>query len=160
MAAYNSYNGISITVYPMLKDITVNEWGQDGIICTDGGAYRLLIQAHKYYPDFYTAAAGVLRAGINQFLDNYREGVYGAIANGYMTEQTIDSVIRGNFRVMIKLGLLDPPEMVPFHKIGIEDTLEPWLKEEHKQAVRKVTRKTIVLLKKENHILPIDKNKI
>src|SRR3972149_9787989 len=90
MAAYNSYNGIPCTVHPMLKDITVNEWGQDGIICTDGGAYRLLIQAHKYYPDFYTAAVGVLRAGINQFLDNYREGVYGAIANGYMTEQTID----------------------------------------------------------------------
>jgi beta-glucosidase len=39
MAAYNSYNGIPCTVHPMLKNITVNQWGQNGIICTDGGAY-------------------------------------------------------------------------------------------------------------------------
>ena len=104
MAAYNSYNGIPMTVHPILKDITVKEWGQDGIICTDGGAFRLLITDHKYYPDRNKGAAAVLRAGINQFLDRYLDGVYGAIANGYMTEATIDSVIKGNFRVMIKLG--------------------------------------------------------
>ena len=38
MAAYNAYNGIPCTVHPILKDITVKEWGLDGIICTDAGA--------------------------------------------------------------------------------------------------------------------------
>jgi beta-glucosidase len=41
MTAYNSYNGIPCTVHPMLKSITIDQWGQNGIICTDGGAYRL-----------------------------------------------------------------------------------------------------------------------
>jgi beta-glucosidase len=157
MAAYNSYNGIPCTVHPILKDVTVKEWGQDGIICTDGGAYGLLVSDHKYYPDLNKAAAACLRAGINQFLDRYREGVYGAIANGYMTEATIDSVLKGNFRVMIKLGLLDPPEMVPYSSIGVSDTLEPWLSEKHKTAAREVTQKTIVLLKNSGDTLPLNK---
>lgn len=160
MAAYNSYNGIPCTVHPILKEVTVKEWGQDGIICTDGGAYGLLVTDHKYYPDLNKAAAGCLRAGINQFLDRYREGVYGAMANGYMTEATIDSVIKGNFRVMIKLGLLDPPEMVPYSGIGVSDTLEPWLGEWHKTAAREVTQKTMVLLKNSNNTLPLDKSKL
>ncbi len=160
MAAYNSYNGLPCTVHPILKDITVKEWGQDGIICTDGGAFGLLVTDHKYYPDLNKAAAACLRAGINQFLDRYREGVYGAIANGYMSEATIDSVIKGNFRVMIMLGLLDPPEMVPYSKIGVSDTSEPWLSEKHKTAAREVTQKTIVLLKNSNNTLPLDKSKL
>ncbi len=161
MAAYNAYNGIPCTVHPMLKDITVNEWGQNGIICTDGGGLGLLVTAHKYYPDLSQASAACMKAGISQFLDRkFKEGVYGAIANEYITETEIDIVLRGSFRVMIKLGLLDPPEMVPYSKIGIEDTIEPWLKEEHKTAAREVTQKTIVLLKNLNNILPLDKNKI
>jgi len=37
MAAYNAYNGIPCTAHPILNDITIEEWGLDGIICTDGG---------------------------------------------------------------------------------------------------------------------------
>ena len=37
MAAYNAHNGIPCMVNPMLKQIAIDEWGQDGIICTDGG---------------------------------------------------------------------------------------------------------------------------
>ncbi len=160
MAAYNSYNGIPCTVHPMLKNITVDEWGQNGIICTDGGAYRLLVSAHKYYPDLYHAAEGCLKAGINQFLDNYKEGVYGALANGYIRESDIDSALKGTFRVMIKLGLLDPPEMVPYNKIGVTDTIEPWLTEKHRKTALEVTRKTIVLLKNDKQLLPLNTRKI
>lgn len=160
MAAYNSYNGIPCTVHPMLKNITVDEWGQNGIICTDGGAYRLLVTAHKYYPDLYHAAEGCLKAGINQFLDNYKEGVYGALANGYIRESDIDTALKGTFRVMIKLGLFDPPEMVPYNKIGITDTIEPWLTEKHRKTALEVTRKTIVLLKNDKQLLPLNTGKI
>lgn len=160
MAAYNAYNGIPMTVHPMLKEMAVNEWGQNGIICTDGGAFRLLLNAHKYYPDPYKGAAAVVKAGINQFLDNYREGIYGALANGYLKEEDLDAVLRGDFRVMIKLGLLDPPEQVPYSKIGVTDTQEPWLTDKNKETVREVTRKTIVLLKNEKNTLPLDENKI
>lgn len=159
MTAYNSYNGIPCIVHPILNDITVNEWGQDGIICTDGGAFRLLQSAHKFYPDKYIAAGACLKSGINQFLDDYRGGVDTALLKGYLTEPAIDSVLRGVYRVMIKLGQLDPAEMVPYKFIGITDTIEPWLTEKHRKAALEVTKKSIVLLKNENNFLPLDKSK-
>jgi beta-glucosidase len=160
MAAYNSYNGIPCTVHPMLKNIATNQWGQNGIICTDGGAYKLLLSAHKYYPDKYIAAAACLDAGINQFLDDYREGIYGAIANNYLNEAIIDTVLKGVYRVMIKLGQLDPPELVPYQSIGVTDTIEPWNKNAHRQAALEITRKSIVLLKNSNNALPLKKDKL
>lgn len=161
MTAYNAYNGIPMTVHPILKDITVKEWGLDGIICTDGGAFALLMNAHKYYPDADKAAAGCIKAGINQFLDRvYPAGTKGALAKNYITEASLDSVLKGNFRIMIKLGLLDPPEMVPYSSIGISDTIPPWLTKENQLAAREVTQKTIVLLKNSKNLLPLDKGKI
>lgn len=160
MAAYNGYNGIPLTVHPVLKEITVEEWGQNGIICTDGGAFQMLVTAHKHYPDLNLAAEGCLKAGINQFLDDYREGVYGALANGYLTEEDLDEVLRGVFRVMIKLGQLDPDEMVPYKSIGVTDTIDPWETKEHQQAALEVTQKSIVLLKNEKNTLPLDRNKV
>ncbi|WP_029034430.1 glycoside hydrolase family 3 C-terminal domain-containing protein [Salinimicrobium terrae] len=163
MAAYNKVNGIPATVHPMLKKITVNEWGQNGIICTDGGAFKLLLSDHKYYEDKYLGAAAVIKAGINQFLDEYTEAVYGAIANGYLSEADIDEVIRGNYRVMLKLGMLDPAENNLFTKIGTgKDTIDPWTTEQHKQLSLEATRKSIVLLKNDpkQNLLPLNKNRI
>lgn len=160
MAAYNAYNNVPMTIHPVLKNITVNEWGQNGIICTDGGAYQMLVTAHKYYPDLYKAAEGCLKAGINQFLDDYREGVYGALANGYLNEADLDNVLRGVFRVMIKLGQLDPDEMVPYKKIGAAGKPDPCTLERHKKIALEVTQKSIVLLKNEKQTLPLQKKNI
>jgi beta-glucosidase len=155
MAAYNAYNGVPCTVHPMLKEITVKEWGQDGIICTDGGAFRLLMTDHKYYPDLEMAAVAVIRSGINQFLDRYREAVEGAVDRGWLAETDLDAVLRGVFRVMIKLGLLDPPDRVPYSEIGTEPEL-PWESEVHKAFARLITQKSVVLLKNAANLLPLD----
>ncbi len=158
MAAYNRYNGIPATVHPMLKEITMKEWGVNGIICTDGGAYQMLVNAHRYYPDLNKAAAACIKAGINQFLDKYEAGIKGAIANGDLTEKEIDEVIRGNFRVMIKLGMLDPVAKNPYAEIGVKDTIAPWTTVKHQDAAKLITKKSIVLLKNENRILPLKSN--
>jgi beta-glucosidase len=158
MAAYNKYNGIPMMVHPVLKNITVREWNQNGIICTDGGAMRLLWTAHKYYTDSAWAAAEAVKAGINQFLDRYSGSIHKALEEGILNEKDIDKVIRGVFRVMIKLGLLDPPSMVPY--TSIKDGEEPWLSEKNKKLVREVTRESIVLLKNSNDFLPLEKSKI
>ena len=160
MASYNAYNGIPMAVNPVLKEITVKKWEQNGIICTDGGAFQMLVNSHHYYPDLYTAAAGCIHAGINQFLDDYKLGVYGALANGYINENDIDNVLYGVFRVMIKLGQLDPDEMVLYKKIGVTDTIKPWTKNENKQIALEVTQKTIVLLKNDKNFLPLKKENI
>jgi beta-glucosidase len=158
MASYNKYNGIPMMVHPILKEIAVNEWGQDGIMCTDGGAMKLLWTEHKYYSDSTWASAAGVKAGINQFLDNYRGSIKRALQNGILKEEEIDKAIRGVFRVTIKLGLLDPPSMVPY--TSIKDGEEPWHTEKNKNLVREVTQKSIVLLKNENDFLPLDKNKM
>lgn len=158
MAAYNRVNGIPQTVNPMLKNLTINEWGQNGIICTDGGAYKMLVNAHKFFPGFEEAAAACIKAGINQFLDSYQDGVKGALRKGLLQESDIDNVLKGVFRVMIKLGQLDPPEMVSYTKI--KDGPEPWLSEKHKSFAKLITQKSVVLLKNRGNLLPLNKNSL
>ena len=159
MAAYNAMNGVPMTVNPVLQKITREQWGQDGIICTDAGAMKNLVTSHKYYPDFETAAAESVKAGIGQFLDDYREPVRGALKRGLLTEADIDRALRGNFKVMIRLGLLDPPSRVPYSAIG-KESIEPWATEKHKALALLVTQKSIVLLKNSANLLPLDKKSL
>ncbi|WP_211480935.1 glycoside hydrolase family 3 C-terminal domain-containing protein [Arcticibacter eurypsychrophilus] len=158
MAAYNRINGIPAAVNPILKDITVKEWGQNGIICTDGGAYQMLVNAHHYFPTLEEAAAACVKAGINQFLDDYEVGIKGALELKILTEKDIDQVLKGVFRVMIKLGQLDPKEIVSYAQI--KDGPEPWLSEKNKSFARLITQKSVVLLKNSKSLLPLDVNKI
>lgn len=160
MAAYNAVNGTPAHVHPMLRDIVMNEWGVDGIICTDGGGLRLLVTQHKAFPDLATAAAACVKAGINHFLDRHKEPVTEAITRGLLTEADLDAALRGLFRVSIKLGLLDPPEMVPYAKIGAPGDPEPWTQPATRELVREVTRKSIVLLKNSAGLLPLDSDKL
>ena len=159
MAAYNAVNKVPMTVNPVMQKITRDEWGQDGIICTDAGAMRNLVTAHKYYNDFETAAAETIKAGIGQFLDDYRDATRGALKKGILTEADIDRALRGTFRVMIRLGLLDPPARVPYASIG-KETTDPWLTDKHKALALLATQKSIVLLKNSANTLPLDRKSL
>ena len=159
MAAYNKYNGIPCTVHPMLENITVDEWGQDGIICTDGGAFTHLVNSHKYYDNFPEAAAECIKAGITVFLDDYKSALREALDQGLVTEEEIDEAVRSNLRVMMRLGLLDNSPENPYDSIGIDDTTEPWTKQEAKDLARKATVKSIVLLKNDG-LLPFNREEL
>lgn len=156
MAAYNAHGGTPCTVHPMLRDITVREWGQDGIICTDGGAFTMLVTQHRRYPDKVAAVAPVLRAGINQFLDKYADELRAALEQGAVTEADLDACLRGVYRVMLRLGLLDPAERVPQARIGRDGEPAPWLSQANWDLVREVTRRSVVLLKNDAALLPLD----
>ena len=159
MASYNCWNGIPMCVHPCLEGVTRQEWGNNGIICTDGGAYSLLVNAHHYYSDMPTAAAAVVKAGTSQFLDRYQPYLKEALEKGLLTEADIDKVIRGNIYVALKLGLLD--DGCPYATIGRDSTaLPPYEREEVRQFVREVTAKSIVLLKNEAQTLPIDTKRV
>ena len=160
MAAYNKYNGIPCAVHPVLKEVTVNEWGQNGIIATDGGAYRLLVTHHEHYENLQDAAIACIRSGITMFLDDYKEPLKEAIDKGMLAVTEIDQAIRGTLRVMLKLGLLDNSEANPYSQIGKADTIDLWTKPEAKQLAREATVKSIVLLKNEHQTLPINKEKV
>ncbi|MCB0608393.1 MAG: glycoside hydrolase family 3 C-terminal domain-containing protein, partial [Lewinella sp.] len=160
MAAYNKYNGIPCTVHPMLKDVTVKDWGQNGIICTDGGAFQRLVNDHKYYPDLTEAAAACIHSGITMFLDFYKPHVQAALDKGLLKEADIEQAIRGNLRVMLKLGLADDNPANPYANIGVADTIRPWTKPEAAALARKATRESVVLMKNDGRLLPIQKGKV
>jgi beta-glucosidase len=154
MAAYNSWNGTPMAVNPILKSMTVAEWHEDGIICTDGGAMTQLVTTHEAFSSLDAAAATAVRAGINQFLDRQRQPVRDALQHNLLSEADIDSALRGVYRVMIRLGLLDPPDRVPYSVVPAE---EPWLSEAHRAAARWATQKSIVLLKNSRATLPLNR---
>ncbi len=159
MAAYNKYNGIPCTVHPILKNVTVAEWGQNGIICTDGGGFKRLIDSHHYYPNLTEAAAASIKAGITMFLDQYKPSLQEALKKGMLSEKEIDEAVRGNLRVMLKLGLMDSGSDNPYASIGVEDAVRPWTKPEASALARKATVKSIVLMKNDG-LLPLKKEKL
>jgi len=160
MAAYNKYNGIPCTVNPVLRDVTMKDWGLRGIISTDGGAFKQLITTQAYYSSLPVAAAECIKAGITMFLDDFRPSLKEALEKGLVTEKEIENAIYGNFRVLLKLGLLDNSPQNPYIDIGIIDTIAPWTKQQARDLVRKATLKSIVLLKNENLLLPLHKEEI
>jgi beta-glucosidase len=160
MAAYNKYNGIPCTVSPVLRNVTMHDWGLRGIISTDGGAFKQLLTTHAYYPSLPVAAAACIKAGITMFLDDYRSSVKEALEKGLISEKEIEDAIYGNFRILLKLGLLDNSPQNPYQSIGVTDTIAPWTRKKAGELVRKSTVESIVLLKNEKMILPLTKGKI
>lgn len=160
MAAYNKYNGIPCTVHPVLRNVTMNDWGLRGIISTDGGAFKQLLTTHAYFQSLPVAAAECLKAGITMFLDDYRSSVKEALDKELVNEKDIEEAIYGNLKVILKLGLLDNSPRNPYTGIGVSDTVAPWAKKEAGELVRKATQKSIVLLKNEGMLLPLQQDKI
>ena len=162
MTSYNEWNHVPCTVQPVIRNIAINEWGVDGVICTDGGAAANLTQPDRqhYYTTATQAAVGEVTAGINQFLDNtFAAGTRSAVQQNLLTEAELDRNIKGTLRVFIRLGLLDPPSDNPYARIGAAGEPEPWLSENHKAIARLATQKSIVLLKNAHDFLPLDKAK-
>jgi beta-glucosidase len=159
MASYNSWNGTPMTIHPVLKDVMVKEWGNNGIICTDGGALGLLITAHKSFPDKEHGSAAAVKAGINRFLDTYAPDLTRALKEGLLTEADMDASLENMLRVHLRLGELDPPGIGPYANIGrnSKGELPPWDRRSSRELVRQATDESIVLLKNENNTLPLDR---
>ncbi len=162
MASYNSWNGTPMMIHPVLKSVVIDEWKNDGLICTDGGALGLLITDHKSFPDKERGAAAAVKAGINRFLDQYKPDLEKALKDGLLSEADMDASLKNLLRLHIRLGELDPPEADPYAKIGRESQGEipPWDRASSRRLVRQATDESIVLLKNENNTLPLDREKL
>ena len=158
MASYNAVNKIPDTVSPFIRDIVEKEWKFDGMVCTDAGSLPNLTRQFHYYPDPTAAVAGCVKAGITVFLDRYAEPLKDALEKKLLTEADVERNIRGNIRMRMRLGEFDPPEMVPYSKISGSE--EPWYGEANKALARRVTQESIVLLKNNDDLLPLDKSKL
>ena len=157
MASYNAWNGTAMAVNPILKSIVREQWGVE-VISSDGGAVHLLVDPRHLFPDQKAAVVACLKAGVNQFLDRYQDETKAALKDGEVTEAEIDALLRPKFRITIRLGLLDPPEMVPYSKI--KDAPEPWNTERDRAVSKQMALESVVLLKNENSFLPLKKDVI
>ena len=157
MASYNAWNGTAMAINPILRSILMDKWGVD-VISSDGGAVTLLVNPRHLFPNQEAAVVACIKAGINQFLDRYRDEVKAALQDGSLKESDIDSALRPKFWIELKLGLLDPPEMVPYTKI--KDSPLPWDTDRDRAASQKIALESVVLLKNQDGLLPLDKKKI
>ena len=157
MASYNAWNGTTMAINPILRSIVIDKWGVD-VISSDGGAVKLLVNPRHIFPNQEAAVVACLKAGINQFLDRYQDELKAALKDGSITEADIDDALRRKFRITIKLGLLDPPEMVPY--TSIKDSPEPWDTDRDRAVSQKIALESVVLLKNQDNFLPLDKKKI
>ncbi len=161
MASYNAWNHVPMTVNPVIHDVVVKQWGADGIFSSDATAVEQMASNHKYYPDPQAALAGAIKAGVGQiltFVPDLKGRVQQAIKANLLTEADIDNALRGKFRTVIWLGLLDPPTHNPYIAIGAAGDPEPWNTAAHKDLALEVARKSVVLLKNTGSVLPLDRS--
>lgn len=125
---------------------------------SDGGAVTDLVTQHKRFATQEEAVVACLRADINQFLDKYKDETKAALKDGSITEAQIDALLRPKFRITLKLGLLDPPEMVPYSPI--KDSPEPWNTGKDRDMSKKMALESVVLLKNANGFLPLRKGSV
>jgi beta-glucosidase len=157
MESYNAWNGIPMTTHPIVASL-IREWGVNGIISTDAGGMKYMVSNHKYYKTLKEAVAGAVKIGTNQFLDQYQEPLKEALKENLVSGRDIDEALRGKFRTVIRLGLLDPPQMVSYSTIG--EGPKPWETEANKGVARAIARESVVLLKNSGNFLPLNKEKI
>jgi beta-glucosidase len=156
MTSYNAVNGVPATCSPVIKSVVIGEWGFDGMICTDADAMQATYQSYKYFPSLEAAAAGVVKAGTAVMLSGNAAAMQQAYTDGLLTTADMDAALRGNFRMRFRLGEFDPTS--PYSTVDGNST--PWTSDSAKALARLVTQKSIVLLKNDGNLLPLNKSTV
>jgi len=157
MASYNAWNGTPMAINPVLRDIVIKQWGVN-VVSSDGGAVKLLVTAHKSFATQKQAVVATLKAGINQYLDTYKDEMHEAVKDGSVTQADLDEALRRKFSTTLKLGLLDPPERVSYS--AIHDGPAPWDGEKDQAVSKRMALESIVLLKNAGNALPLRKERL
>lgn len=157
MSSYNGLNGMpNVENQFLLTDVLRDEWKFNGFVVPDSGAVRNLVTAHKKYTTLEEAAAKTILAGSDLDDGTYAQVLPKAVEEGLLSENDINQSLRRVLAVRFKLGEFDPPEMVPFNKLG-PDVIDS---QTHRQLALRQAQESIVLLTNNNNFLPLDKAKI
>ncbi|MEI9905702.1 MAG: glycoside hydrolase family 3 N-terminal domain-containing protein [Asticcacaulis sp.] len=95
MASYNAWNGTPMTINPVLQSVVNGQWDAD-VISSDGGAVTNLVKWHKVFPNQEQAVAASLKAGINQYLDTYKDEMHAALKDGLVSEAISTAGLRAS----------------------------------------------------------------
>ena len=154
MCAYNRVAGEPACGSSELQQtILRDEWGFDGYIVSDCGAIRDIHKYHKVVETPAEAAAMGIAKGTDLNCGKTYENLGEAVRLGLLQEEQLDTSLKRLFRARFKLGMFDSPEGNPWASIpiGIVDS------KEHQALALEAARKSMVLLKNEDGILPLDR---
>jgi beta-glucosidase len=160
MCAYNAINGQPACANEFLLQHTLRgAWNFQGYVVSDCDAVRDIFNGHHYRPTQAQSSAISMERGMDNecadfFMPTTDDRDYhpfiDAVQQGYLPESAIDTALVRLFTARIKLGMFDPPEMVPYTKID-EKELDS---AEHRDLARKLANESMVLLKNDG-VLPL-----
>ena len=157
MGAYNRTNGAPCCGNSyLLQDILRKEWGFEGHVTSDCWAIKDFHEGHLVTSTPVESVSMAMNNGCDLNCGNLFHFLTQAVENGMVDEKRLDEAVENLFMARMKLGVLDKKEENPFDKIPytVVDS------EEMRKLNREVARRSVVLLKNENHILPLDKKKL
>ena len=159
MSAYNAVNGIPCTLNKwLLTDVLRDDWGFDGYVVSDCSAPEYIVSQHHYVDTYEEAASLCIKAGLDlECGDNvYITPLLNAYNRGMVTMSEIDSAAYRVLRGRMRLGLFDDPNENPYNKIS------PSIVgcEKHRELALEAARQSLVLLKNDKDMLPIQTDNI
>jgi len=157
MASYNEIDGIPSHVNSWLLDkVLRQEWGFRGYVVSDGGGLQMLVTTHHIAADNADAARQALAAGVDYDLSD--GSVYGTLIDqvreGKIPESEVDRAVARVLAAKFRLGLFENPYVDPDYTERITNSPE------HRRLALKAAQKTMVLLKNDGNLLPLDLKKL
>lgn len=160
MGAYNRTNGEPCCASPtLLQKILREEWGfggpdgVDGHVVSDCWAIHDIHAHHRVVKTAPEASALAVKNGCDLNCGYTYGALLIAEQQGLIDEAAIDAALTRLFTLRFKLGMFDPPEMVPYAQIPIEANDC----EAHRALALQTARESIVLLKNDAGFLPLNK---
>jgi beta-glucosidase len=162
MCAYNSINGEPACANKVLLSEHLRDaWKFKGYVVSDCAAIEDISAHHKFKATQEEGVAAALTAGTDLICGSplarvhlEREAALNAVHQGILPEATVDTALTRTLAARFRLGMFDPPAMVPWSNLGssANDTVA------HRELALKTARESLVLLKNENHFLPLRKS--
>ncbi len=155
MTSFNTINGVPATGNKkLMRSILRDELGFDGVLISDWAAIEEIIY-HGYCADKEEAAIRAAEAGvdIDMMTGIYCDNLCRLVREGKIAEELVDECCMRILELKNKLGLFENP----YKDADEEKEEELILCKEHRELAREVARKSFVLLKNEEEILPLDK---
>jgi beta-glucosidase len=156
MNSFNDINGIPASGNAYLQhDILKGIWNFDGFVVSDWGSVGEMIQ-HGFVKDKYEAAEVAIKAGNDMDMESrsYTENLAKLVSDGRVPVEMIDNAVRRILKKKFEMGLFDDP----FRFSNAEREKNTMNKPEYQAAARDIARKSIVLLKNTDHLLPLSEN--
>ncbi|CAL2091720.1 Periplasmic beta-glucosidase [Tenacibaculum sp. 190524A05c] len=156
MNSFNELNGVPVTGSSFLqREILKGKWNFNGFVVSDWASMRELIE-WGHAKDKKEAAKIAATAGSDMDMEGYVyiEELAKLVKDGTIKESILDDAVRRILTVKYELGLFDNP----FLYCDETNEKEQIGNEAHHEAVLDVAKKSIVLLKNENNLLPLKKS--